>query len=127
MQGLLRQFIACDYCILNFVLFSSNFQILCPFFNISLPFFWNIAPMPLLSRIGPAYDLSTSKKILTGLTQFRILMPKLFVANKCKEKQQIIKFNRKWKKWWLCCFLRCFLTNTRKERVPERKPTFSYM
>ena len=62
MQGLLRQFIACDYCILNFVLFSSNFQILCPFFNISLPFFWNIAPMPLLSRIGPAYDLSTSEK-----------------------------------------------------------------
>ena len=34
---------------LNFVHFCPNFQIFCPF----LPFFWKIARMPLLSRIGP--------------------------------------------------------------------------
>ena len=41
----------------NFVHFCSNFQIFCPFFVFLFfffPFFWKIAHMPLLSRIGPA-------------------------------------------------------------------------
>ena len=40
----------------NFVYFWPNFHIFCPFlpfFNIFLLFFWKIARMPLLSRIGP--------------------------------------------------------------------------
>ena len=37
----------------NFVHFCSNFQIFCPFSTFPCPFFWKIAPMPLLSRIGP--------------------------------------------------------------------------
>ena len=40
----------------NFVHFWANFQIFCSFFDLFkhfFPFFWKIAPMPLLSRIGP--------------------------------------------------------------------------
>ena len=34
-----------------------GFSNILPFFNISLHFFWKIAPTPLLSRIGPALHL----------------------------------------------------------------------
>ena len=37
----------------KFNTFSSKFSNVLPFFNISLPFFWQIAPMPLLSTLTP--------------------------------------------------------------------------
>ena len=37
----------------KFCTFLLKFSNILPFFNISLPFFWKIAPIPLLSRIGP--------------------------------------------------------------------------
>ena len=45
----------------NFVHFCRNFQIFCPF----LPFFWQIARMPLLSRISPVYiDITLERKLI---------------------------------------------------------------
>ena len=57
-SSLLRVIIACNHLpflkiFSNFVYFFSKFSSILPFFNILLPFFWKMAPMPLLSRIGP--------------------------------------------------------------------------
>ena len=60
-QGLFKQFITCNYhmqlptlvqSIYKFCTFLSKFSNIWTFFNIYLLFFWKIAPMPLLSRIG---------------------------------------------------------------------------
>ena len=59
-QRLFQQFIVCNYHmqslallqnIFKFCTFMFKFSNILPFFNIPLPFFWKIAPMPLLSRI----------------------------------------------------------------------------
>ena len=46
----------------NFVHFCPNSQMFCPFFNISVLFFWKITPTPLLFRMGPAQIIFTEKK-----------------------------------------------------------------
>ena len=41
--------------ILKFFMFLPKLSDILSFFNISLPFFKKITPMPLLSRVGPGY------------------------------------------------------------------------
>ena len=65
----------------SFVHFCQNFQIFCPF----LPFFWKIAPMPLLSRIGPgSSDLNSSmnKNFLQLLKLFLKAYNKFWILKK---------------------------------------------
>ena len=61
------QLIACSYLKQSPALFQNVFKLsaffskfwnILPFFNISLPFFWKIALMPLLSIIGPGWAFS---------------------------------------------------------------------
>ena len=65
----------------SFVHFCQYFQIFCPF----LPFFWKIAPMPLLSRIGPGRsDLNSSmnKNFLQLLKLFLKAYNKFWILKK---------------------------------------------
>ena len=65
-QGLIWQFVACDNCMQSYALFQNFFKFCTifhkfsnslPFFVLYLPFFWKIACMSLLPRIGPGNDL----------------------------------------------------------------------
>ena len=58
-SSLLHAIMACNHLpffkiFSNFVHFCTKFQIFCPFCSF-LPFYWKIACMPLLSRIGPGW------------------------------------------------------------------------
>ena len=72
-SSLLHAIIACNHLPLfkifsNFVHFCPDSQIFCPFFPVEhflsffCPFFWKIARMPLLSRIGPVKQLKMKQK-----------------------------------------------------------------
>ena len=95
-RKLLRAIIAHNH--LSFFKIFSNFCTFSPLLNIFLPFFWKIAWMPLLSRIGPGGGVRLTFQ--DGVCKFKVVA--MFFKHALNDLPSKIELYRYFIESWSC-------------------------